>query len=357
MLLIACLGFLYRKQSSNIPISTAAFLFFLSLIISVVFSDNPSNSLIHLYEYLSLIAIFYVVSISRQSDKNLLINILMMSAIVVSLYSLRTLFIFSDQVICYLDKYNKSFPFAQEFLARKRAFAPFSSPNLLAGYLLMMIMLSGGIIAQKIKEKKNDYLFFLGLICLFICLLALFFSKSIGAWVVFTASLLLFLIFAKMKSRKALLILCLIIIIFGAVLYLRFQETNNFVQPAFSFHKRISYWRDAVSLIKRYPLTGVGIGNFYVRGSVAAHNSYLQIWAEFGVLGIISSLLIFTLFIKKVFQFFHSGKLNYFRLGILLGGLSFLLHNVIDFSFFVSQVAFLWWVLLGLSQEESLCSN
>jgi O-antigen ligase len=238
--------------------------------------------------------------------------------------------------------------FVKEFLERKRAFSPFISPNLLANYLVMIIMLCLGIVIHKIKREKPDYLFFITLLCLPISMLTLFLTKSIGGWISLIFSIILFLFLGKLLNKKTIFIVFILILLLGGVWTIRINKEEHFTQPSFSLTKRISYWTETIKIILQHPFKGIGLGNFSLKETVFAHNSYLQIWAEMGLLGLLMWLTIIFLFIKKGLRNIHYERENYYKLGLFLSGASFLIHNFIDFSFFVPQASFLWWVILGL---------
>ena len=79
-------------------------------------------------------------------------------------------------------------------------------------------------------------------------------------------------------------------------------------------HARFAIWADTISLIKQRPLLGVGLGNLkvhfpsvqkeslflYTQYLKDAHNDYLQIWAELGLVG----LSLFIIFIASLGVFF-----------------------------------------------------
>lgn len=79
-------------------------------------------------------------------------------------------------------------------------------------------------------------------------------------------------------------------------------------------HARFAIWADTISLIKQHPLLGVGLGNLkvhfpsvqkeslflYTQYLKDAHNDYLQIWAELGLVG----LILFMFFIASLGVFF-----------------------------------------------------
>ena len=62
---------------------------------------------------------------------------------------------------------------------------------------------------------------------------------------------------------------------------------------------RLNYWADSLKIIKVYPWTGTGLGNFNLTYARYAHNSYLQIWAEMGILGIIAFLWLIITVLKS----------------------------------------------------------
>lgn len=346
-------GFYIFKKTSKPPkftfIDGMISVFFLSLLISLIFSNNFLNSLSGLCKYLSLVSLFYIARISGRKNKNQLIFTLIISATLVSLYSLHCFFVGSKFALEYLSQHKIHNPFAREFLTRNRAFSPFMLPSLLANYLIMIIILCLGAAIQKIKQNKKDFLLFLNLFCLSLCFLTLFFTKSLGGWIALAVSVFTFFILGKMCNKKAWLVIALILVCSTCLFFMRIHGNKNFTKPGFSVHKRISYWKETATIIGQHPLTGVGIGNFYLKETRYAHNSYLQIWAEIGLLGIISWLGIIFIFILKGIENLYKKEESYYKLGIFSGGLAFLVHNLIDLSFFIPQAAFLWWIILGLT--------
>lgn len=84
-----------------------------------------------------------------------------------------------------------------------------------------------------------------------------------------------------------------------------FSETSN--------SQRIEIWKASIQSIIKHPLLGVGIGNFPVvlgqdlalaKAGSSAHNLYLNIAAEMGILALLATLWFLWLLIKKVFYNF-----------------------------------------------------
>lgn len=349
-LLLGCI-YISKRSIKFASIDKIIALFLLTLLISITLSDSPFNSLVQLNKYIPLMVLFYIIRATDIRDRRQIIFTLIISSILVSIYSLSSTFVISRFVSEYLSN-NTSYPYAEELLIRKRAYYPFITPNLLATYLVMIFMLCLGLTIQKIKENKKVPFFSLNFLCLSITVVTLFFTKSIGGWLTFLFSIFAFFVLGKILNKKTLLLILLIALALSAVWIMRMQGNEDFTKPLFSVQRRVSYWKETIDIIRMHPLKGIGIGNLYLKESRTAHNSYLQIWAEMGILGIASWLGIVFLFIKDGLKKLYVGGVNYYRLGILLSGISFLFHNLIDFSFFIPEAAFLWWVTLGLNQVD-----
>ncbi len=339
-----------RPRISYNSLDKIIFLFLLTVIASALFP--PHKNLSYALQYTSLLLLYYIVRISQKKEKNILLSIIIMSAIFISLYSLYGLLYLSKYTLEYIHQHNINYPFAEEFIGRRRAFYPFMSPNLLAGYLIMVIMICVGVLCDKLKAKKLH--FYSSLICISISLVVLFLTKSVGGWIVFIVCLFLFILASGFLNRKIWPLFALLIIMLSVIIAMRVRSPQYFTKPSFSVEKRLTYWKETANIIRSHPFLGVGVGNFHLKESRTSHNSYLQIWAETGILGIVCWLWIVALFIRRSIKNISLKKEKYFYAGIFAGGVSFLLHNLIDFSFFVGQVAFLWWIILGLTAHKDM---
>ena len=115
-------------------------------------------------------------------------------------------------------------------------------------------------------------------------------------------------------------------------------------------------------MIKAHPIKGVGIGNFgkfysiYIMPGANqtnfSHNSYLQLWAETGILGLGAFLWIVFTFFRIGFRGLENSGVKGIQIGSISAGIAFLTHNIIDYDFFVPEVAFHWWIILGLLETS-----
>jgi len=105
---------------------------------------------------------------------------------------------------------------------------------------------------------------------------------------------------------------------------------------------RLNYWRDTLRIIKSHPLTGVGPGNFNLITSHYAHNSYLQIWAKMGILGIISILWLAIASIKVSLKNLKIENIKTGTAALISANIVFLSRNLLDFISFLPEVSYLW---------------
>lgn len=125
---------------------------------------------------------------------------------------------------------------------------------------------------------------------------------------------------------------------------------------------RVQFWQGTWEVIKHHPLLGAGLGAFgvvYTRHDVLngatrleqAHNDYLQILADAGIVGgVLGLLFIFALF-RYGFSRFNSR--DKFRRGVAAGALAgcfaVLVHSFFEFSLHMTSNALLFLVLAALA--------
>jgi len=151
------------------------------------------------------------------------------------------------------------------------------------------------------------------------------------------------------KLKKTHILLILVMFLLTAVMVIqRFATQPGYLHPAFSAVMRLNYWQESLAIIKAHPFVGIGLGNFSLQMSRYAHNSYLQIWAEMGILGLFSLIwFVFTVFktcFKNLAQTLYPREIA----GLLAASVAFLIHNSLDFTFFLPEISLIWWVILGL---------
>ena len=130
---------------------------------------------------------------------------------------------------------------------------------------------------------------------------------------------------------------------------------------------RLSLWKDTLALISRHPLLGSGLGMFadaFTRFQTAllgrmvdhAHNDYLEITAEWGVIGagLMVGFILFVVGRAAIASFRFSDPADRFiAMGSFASAVAILLHSLGDFNLQVPANALLFASILGLAQSAS----
>jgi O-antigen ligase len=107
---------------------------------------------------------------------------------------------------------------------------------------------------------------------------------------------------------------------------------------------RMSYHDTVIAWLQHHWLMGSGPGTFKIDGlspTAYAHNSYLQIWSEMGILG---GAAIFA-FVYKFWQ----TRVNS---GLFFGLLAFLIDNMTNFTLLRPASSMIFWIMLGVYVYE-----
>jgi len=232
----------------------------------------------------------------------------------------------------YMAKNEMSGGIASDYLGSKRVFAPFVTSNALAGFLAMVIPL-------RMAGRKT------ALPSLLLIIPAFLLAKSLGAAAALFCGTLLFFSLSRNKFRKtALAVLLLAGVFIAAVFVLRSTGSQS---PGFSLHSRLAYWKEIALIIKNSPVCGNGAGNCAGSASSFAHNLFLQLWCELGIPGTAAfAWFIISTAGKACAHIRRSGDDNY--LLIFCAWTIFLVHNLADFTFFLPQISFIWWLIGGI---------
>ena len=251
-------------------------LFIMALFISLFFSNPNSIRLEELNKYAAAILLFIIAISLSDRERNKAILVIFFSAIVISLLAIYQYFFGFQHLLNYILREKITNPFVMDAIVQRRVFYPFVTPNILAGYLVMVIPL--GLI-----YKNRFWIIF--------PLAALILTKSIGVILtVFLVAIVYFYLKGRFKSAKFVIFLLGSLVCIGLIILVRASVQKEYLQPLFSGLMRLNYWRDTLQIIKAHPFWGIGPGNFNLLRSRYAHNSYLQIWAETGVLGLVAFL-------------------------------------------------------------------
>lgn len=237
--------------------------------------------------------------------------------------------------------------FHNERLVFKAATATFGHGNDLGAYLVPLSLIATSLSFDKSSNPKRW-----GFILLAVLLgasLAMTFSR--GAWLGFFFGFMLMLVLSRRYKAS---ILFFFIVLIALFLFPDMRERIAYTLRPEGDSLRWPVWDASWDLIREHPFVGNGIGTFVEQCNrllsqrfTYAHNCYLQIWAETGVLSLLAFLLFLGTVILRGIKAYLADP-DPVLLGLLSGVLGFLVHSFFDTQFYALRLAYLLWFLLGL---------
>jgi len=140
--------------------------------------------------------------------------------------------------------------------------------------------------------------------------------------------------------------LAFVTVIWTGVPLIENRFTYSSTSTPFSLGWRIRHWSDALDVVRHFPVTGTGLNTYTVvtpffqsidtPTSDEAHNDYLQLAAEGGLLVGIPAIILVGLFIREVRRRFLAGGRSptsyWLRVGAVAGLIGIALQESVDFS-------------------------
>ncbi|MBN1921583.1 MAG: O-antigen ligase family protein [Anaerolineae bacterium] len=281
-----------------------------------------------------------------------------------------------------------------------RAYGTFMQPNPFGGFLGLLGALLTGLLLVSLWEvilaraPAPRWLWLLGGAVLVIAG-GLYGSWSRGAWLGFGAALAAM---AALLPRRSVWGMALVVVFAGAVLllmatdalpasvearltdfaaYLRFENVRGVgINDAnYAVIERMAHWQAALGMWETHFWTGVGIGNYeaayplfrlvnwpYALGH--AHNFYLNLLAETGLIGLGAYLLLFAAIFVRLWQATRSlsGWQRGLALGLVGAWTQISVHSMVD-NLYVNNVHLHVGVLLALTawlvgvQRVTVCGD
>ncbi len=246
-------------------------------------------------------------------------------------------------------------------LARLKATFPHT--NIFAAYLALFLPICVSLVLYYLKGKRKILLGLMSLLIIY-CLI---FTFSRGAIFGFGFAVLLMSIIKKDKLIIALLIIILIMTPF--ILPKNIKEwikTTDSLWEVLLNKARLNIYRTSLNMIKAHPFIGVGVNTYCLNyqkykvketyGFTAdaryyAHNNFLHMVAEIGLIGFAAFLWLLIVFFGSWIRFYKSSDSNFLKicgLGIVTGIIAFLVNGLTETNLYYSKVATLFWYQVGL---------
>lgn len=349
--------FIYSVNSLNFPI----LLFILIAVLSILVNNSFWVSLKYFINLLSLFLIYFFIinNIKTKDIFSFCLIIFFITASFVSIYL--------------LIQYYGLDPFLSD---TKRLTSTLGNRNYVSGYLALIFPIAFSFFL--IESKKRNKIFYETILLIIYTGIIVCHTRAI--WIALFFSLLLFVYLLShfkinniLKDNKKWLIILFSLFLLITLIYSTDNPLNRssitateravsaFDMQGSSLRTRLLIWNSTIDMIKDRPLLGSGLGTFplhyldyqadflqnnpdymqFLGKAAEAHNEYLQIWAEMGIIGLLLFLLIIIIFyrtnlntIKKIKTI--EGKIVV--IGLISGVTITLIHSIFSFPFHILAV-------------------
>lgn len=239
-----------------------------------------------------------------------------------------------------------------------RATAGFSQPNQLGGFLVLLVPLA---LAGALISRRWRIVFAFAAV-----------AAAIGVYASFSRGALIGLAiipFVFLRGWRLWIIGPLLVLVVAlsapSLVRERFATLTN---SGGEISTRVQIWHTALNIWENHPLVGVGLGGFpqaysqaFVPGKAFlpstvfqppphAHNIFLQLMAEQGILGLVAFVAILIAAARIALRLRRSSdqSARWLGSGLLAALAAFLIHNLFDVTFEDPQTGLYVFVLFGL---------
>lgn len=235
-----------------------------------------------------------------------------------------------------------------------RAYSTFGNPNVMGEYLIAVCSLSVGMF-WKMRRGFLKFCYFCATGVLGLGLLA---TGSRGSMLGLAVSAAVFALFAEHRLLPfGIAAVAAMPLVLPASIQARFLGALAGTDSSTKY--RMSIYGACLNMIHDYWLTGIGVGAFalvYPRyvyaasNSYHAHNLFLQILLELGVIGFGVFLLLLATWAQRLYRSIARDKTRHrFLTGTVLSGMmGLLVQGMTDHLWFNYRIVLLFWVMVGL---------
>ena len=362
------------------PLNLSVLAFMVICFLSLLWSNSPMVSLLELPLFLAGPMLYFIIvnNIKSEQQINHLLTTLLIISSLLGIYG-----IFQYQGI--------DFAFWKGNIARQQVFGLFGSVNYFAEYMIVPLPLAISLFFAT-QNRTHKILLLVGILAMGGSLILTFTRGSYLA--IGISSLFMFFLYlvsrgkSFIKEHKKIFIFILALIILITFLFVMPNPLNKLgtviskikgrisisqFTKGYSLKRRIATWGFTTLMIKDHPIFGSGLGTFkynslsyqakffdqgenrslYPYGIAdKAHNEYLQLWAELGLLGL-------GIFLWFLFSYFNYGiellrrLKDKYKQGIiigLMGGIvAVLIDGIFGFPLHLPATLVLFWLFIGLA--------
>jgi len=365
---------------TSMPLNLPVLSFITICVLSLIWSNSFFVSLKELPLFLAGPLLYFVITNNICAERQIsrILNILLIVGGLFGIYGI-------------LQYNGIDFSFWIRNIGRQQVFGLFGNVNYFAEYLIVPLPIAVSIFFTS-RNKLKKILLLIAILAMGTSLLVTFTRSSylgFGVSLIFMSFLFLISRGKKIiKDNKKILIAVLVVIFIitflfvvpnplnksGTIIYkIKSRISITQLTQSYSINTRIANWKFTTLMIKDHPLLGSGIGtykynslryqakfldqgqnrSFYPSGFAdKAHNEYLQLWAELGIVGL-------GIFIWLIISYFNYGlrfikkEKDYYRQGIIIGLMgavvAVLVDGIFGFPLHLPATVILFWLALALT--------
>ena len=255
------------------------------------------------------------------------------------------------------ELFGKGFFRGFKLIVYSRMTGPYENPIDLGIYHMMVTLLL--LTYAAVQRGFRRGLVWTVLLFLVVCLGR---TLALGVWVATFGAVVLVLMLGHAEVRRFALVLIWVTVFSAGYFLYRTGHTHEVLTLSdIGTADRVAMWTTAIRMISDRPILGHGLNTFMAnylaywvggeRQPRYAHNCYLQVAAETGLVGLAAFLALLGLLFRQLTAGLRrlSGDDQIILLGLVAGLLAFAIHSAVDTDFYSLRQAALFWVLAGVA--------
>lgn len=233
-----------------------------------------------------------------------------------------------------------------------RVFASMGNPNYLAEYMALYLPIGVALWLQH-KGRRLELAIPIGLMAA-----ALLLSWSRGGWLAFVVAMVVFVLM-RMPHWSVLMFLGGLSVPLVAPESIMRRLVSAFTLADSSNMYRVSVWAGIQAMLKKFWFIGAGLGaeafakvyeEFMLPGAhvVHAHNTYMEVFAEMGILGLIAVLWSIFAVIRRSYVVGVQQRSSLIIAAVPAALLGLMFHGLVEHIWYNPKLLFAFWAVAGL---------
>lgn len=340
MIVLGVFYILYRKIDIFRYEDTGPFLLFLAVCgASIFFSQDQELSGGDLLRQLSVFFIYLLTRDIAQGEEKIrqFLLVVLSSALV-------------PVIVAYYQLLSGNL-FYGDFEAG-RLIGTFYHPNAFASYLVVILIFSTALVLE--KEPLLPRLFLVPFVGLTSLVLVLTYSR--GAWIVFLFSMM---VMGALRYRKIFALIPIGVVLAVACIPAIRERVIDALDPSYSrghsaVEWRVRAWADLWQLVKHRPFFGHGLSMVEVELGYLAHNDYLRLLAEVGIVGFSAYVFMMWSVLTRTWRTFrrhHDGLVKAMQVGLVAAILGVVLRQSADNTLRNTVGMMYFWIFVAVARN------